>query len=778
MSVFVRVNPAAQWLGVLNHGDNIPLTFTDDNGVGWTIIVGGSGQRPTFGIDANGVPYIHIYYGCDIKTTSNIALSGTNKLTVLVGIKIVANALGAYMWLTTQNEAGSLTNYFQLINQQSGYVGGFIDGNVEGFDADGDVYRSTPRQFTALLDRTLSGNARVNIRRDKADVSETTLYGTSGTTSGNFQDAQIRLSGQQSGAGYTQTDYHLYFLEIHDAVLSGATSPTLSSRESAIYNQVNPPPPDTTPPTDVVLGSTLALGQTSARFNFTPATDANGILKYRWQFDTVNTFNSPNLIDEFYNGTTSPYDKLSGLSVGEQWYARAKAVDNSSNQNQSTNWSNIVSVTTWNAAPSFTTAANLGNVDINTPTDFAIGTTGGDGTRTVTAPEGLLAGASYAGGVLTINRGSTGAFSQKLRVTDDNGQYTERTFLATLIDPNAAPTIVPFLWSKRQIVPVPDMLFWHALDEAEDATDIQDYSGNKRNLIVESSAPVLQSDVINGLPGVYFDGTKNPLNFTEDITLKHLFLITAFDGATFTGNEGLISGVGTNSILLGNGAGTNKFANLAFGDFVYRKSDVELAESNELSPMVNFEILELVFPTGYALDGIQIGQDITNVGRKWKGWWIEQIGYGAVKNWFERMRVYHYFACKFHLWRELSDGTKIFPFPNNHQSPFTPLRYKIQSPPLPNGKIKTRVKGSKLQAFDFNYGVRAQYEADAIDAFETDYFDGRVIAVENNSFYPPRRFNIIPTTDISVEPNGINLFGYKWSGRQSDTSMTKIDVNG
>lgn len=368
-------------------------------------------------------------------------------------------------------------------------------------------------------------------------------------------------------------------------------------------------------------------------------------------------------------------------------------------------------------------------------------------------------------------------------VIEDNAGNTYQTptinFTVNNVEAPPAPSVVGFLWSKRQIVPVPDMLFWNALDEAEDATEIQDYSGNERNLTVASSAPVLQSDILNGQKAVYFDGTKNPLKFTENITLKHLFLIAAYDGATFTGNEGLISGVGAGSILLGNGAGTNKFANLGFGDFVYRKNDVQLIESNQLAPVAgNIQILELVFPAGYSLDGIQIGQDITNTGRKWKGWWFEQIGYGAVKSWFDRMRVYRYFASKFHLWRELADGTKIFPFPNNHQSPFTPLRYKIQSPPLPNGKIKTRVKGSKLQAFDFNYATRAQYEADAIDEFETDYFDGRVIAVENNSFYPPRRLNIIPTTDISVEPFSISLFGYKWSGRQSDTSVTEIDVNG
>lgn len=249
---------------------------------------------------------------------------------------------------------------------------------------------------------------------------------------------------------------------------------------SAIELTEQAAPPDSTPPTDVVLSTPSALGQTSARFPFTPSTDASGILKYHFQFDKVNTFNSGSLIDEYYNGTTSPYDKLSGLSVGEEWYARAKAVDNSANQNQSTNWSNIVSVTTWNAAPTFTTAANLGNVNINESTDFNIVTSGGNGTKTISAPDGLSAGASLVGNVLTINRGTTGAFSQKLRVTDANGQYTERTFTATLIDPNAAPPVAAFT--------VPPMLgVDQTFTPVNQSTNADSYAWDKENDSVTDS---------------------------------------------------------------------------------------------------------------------------------------------------------------------------------------------------------------------------------------------------------------------------------------------------
>jgi hypothetical protein len=204
---------------------------------------------------------------------------------------------------------------------------------------------------------------------------------------------------------------------------------------------------------------------------------------------------------------------------------------------------------------------------------------------------------------------------------------------------------------------------------AEDATQIGDFSGNDNKLAVASSAPVLQTDVINGKPGVYFDGTNNPLKFTTDLTLKHLFLVAKFDGATFTGNEGLLSGVAATSILRGNGNTTTKFANLAIGSgFVYKKNYVALTESTQNAPMNSFAILELIFPSGISLDGIQIGQDTTNTGRKWKGWFIEQIGYGEVQDDCNRRSIYEYFALKFWLWRYKSDNYPYFPFVFNRSS--------------------------------------------------------------------------------------------------------------
>lgn len=260
---------------------------------------------------------------------------------------------------------------------------------------------------------------------------------------------------------------------------------------------------------------------------------------------------------------------------------------------------------------------------------------------------------------------SVGTHTIRLEVSNAGGSdYKELTFTVV-----AAIVVPTSRWSKLNLVPLKDSLFWNALDVAEDATEIGDFSGNDNKLAVASSAPVLQTDVINGKPGVYFDGTNNPLKFTTDLTLKHLFLVAKFDGATFTGNEGLLSGVAATSILRGNGNTTTKFANLAIGSgFVYRKDFVTLTESTQNAPMNSFAVIELVFPAGIELDGIQIGQDTSNTGRKWKGWFVEQIGYGEVQDDCATKAIYEYFALKFWLWRYKSDNYPYFPFVFNRSS--------------------------------------------------------------------------------------------------------------
>lgn len=133
-----------------------------------------------------------------------------------------------------------------------------------------------------------------------------------------------------------------------------------------------------------------------------------------------------------------------GLSANQQRFYRLRARDTAATPNVSA-WSGV-NATTWNVAPSFVTAVNLGNVNINQQTDFALTTQNGNGTRVVGVQDGqsLPTGVSLIGtnnDTIRINRSVTGAINIPLKVTDANGQSGTRTFTATLVDPSAIPPL-------------------------------------------------------------------------------------------------------------------------------------------------------------------------------------------------------------------------------------------------------------------------------------------------------------------------------------------------
>lgn len=425
-----RFDPSI-WSGVLSDGANIPDSWTDSSALAWAKRSGTT--APVFKIDSNGVPYMlanGLTANIEHATVSNLDFSYTDKITILVAWKYIEFSSGTYQFFSHGVDAG---NDFGVFNRNVGTFG--VGYDVVYKENNENVY-NVPRLNTVRIDRSQALADEVQIRRDKANVTSGFVFGTpSSDPTGNFQSGKpLKILGFQPGAGYSFVHVGIYWVEIWDGWL---TDSEVVARENVIYDIINPPPPDSTPPTDVVLGATQALGQNSARFNFTPSTDANGIQKYRFQFDKVNTFNSVDLIDEYYNGTTSPYDKTSGLSTGTTWYSRAKAVDNSANHNQSTNWSNIVSVTTWNSAPTITTASGLPDAQTGVGYVTALATTGGNGARTVSLEPGYNLPAGFNFGfdnglnAYTISGNSAVPFSNatfRLRVTDANGQTTTKDF--------------------------------------------------------------------------------------------------------------------------------------------------------------------------------------------------------------------------------------------------------------------------------------------------------------------------------------------------------------
>lgn len=334
------------------------------------------------------------------------------------------------------------------------------------------------------------------------------------------------------------------------------------------------------------------------------------------------------------------------------------------------------------------------------------------------------------------------------------------------------------IWEKRKPFSQQFLELWLAADSTDSNANLYDLSGKGRDF-ASSGGWALQSNILNGNQSLYNDNSKNPFTWAgTEFTAKHVFLVCKMDEATFSAARGLLTGATTNPLLVGTNA-ADKFADNSLGaNFVYKKSYVDFANNNLKAPISTggFKILEFVMKDGLSLSDLQIGKDRNNGSTNFKGWFSELIIFNWVRGWHGRQEVYKYFAEKYCLWRETSDGKNLFPFPNNHQSPFKTVPYVIRSQSLPNGKFKERRKGSVLQQFDFGFEVRRQSEILAARTFEKEHLGVKEFAAENNSFYPPRQVNLRMLDGVQKNPNSINFFGYQFSAIQTDETESAIVI--
>jgi hypothetical protein len=205
---------------------------------------------------------------------------------------------------------------------------------------------------------------------------------------------------------------------------------------------------------------------------------------------------------------------------------------------------------------------------------------------------------------------------------------------------------------------------------------IYDSSGNNRHLEGSVTAsPWLYQNQINGQPAWYFNGsgTLEPLVYPPIVTFKHAFIVAAFERETFIGWEGLLSGFDEQALIVGV-PGTQKFLDLTTitaVNYSYRRAGVELATNNQLAPMgKRFAVIELRFPDGYTMDGINLGQDRSDATRPFKGWFAEALFYDRILGDGEMKNVDRYHALRYKVWRQNADFLNIFPFCFDYSSPF------------------------------------------------------------------------------------------------------------
>lgn len=212
------------------------------------------------------------------------------------------------------------------------------------------------------------------------------------------------------------------------------------------------------------------------------------------------------------------------------------------------------------------------------------------------------------------------------------------------------------------------MAFWHTVVPGETGNEIiYDSSGNDRHASTANAGetpnnPAVQANVINGKPAIYFDGTDSPLVYTaDDFTLQHIFILAKFDGATFTGINGLMSDILTTALLVGQADTDVKFFNLGYtvSGYSYRKNDILYAEDNQLAPMNSWGLMELQFPSGFLSEGIQYGRDRDLSDRRWKGWLVDAMGFSTIRTAVQRARILMYYRLKY----ALTAMPLVFPHP-------------------------------------------------------------------------------------------------------------------
>jgi hypothetical protein len=211
-------------------------------------------------------------------------------------------------------------------------------------------------------------------------------------------------------------------------------------------------------------------------------------------------------------------------------------------------------------------------------------------------------------------------------------------------------------WPGTGLVPSTDLVAWHMARLGESESDIAyDQSGHNRDLIAAATAPVFTADLWRGQPGWVFDGSAKPLTYAEaGIAIKYAIIFAAAQETTFTVNRGLLSGVTSGNVLATKNDSSNDFYNFyPSSDVEYRKSAALFAEATMDAPTgLVPELIEWRRPTGVVMDGIQIGQQLADTARKWKGWFFESILYSEEPSATDLLRLRFYFNVKYGTWAQ------------------------------------------------------------------------------------------------------------------------------
>lgn len=321
-------------------------------------------------------------------------------------------------------------------------------------------------------------------------------------------------------------------------------------------------------------------------------------------------------------------------------------------------------------------------------------------------------------------------------------------------------------WTKGDWVPLGGLQAWHAADAASSGQIIPDLSGNGRTLDAGSSnPPSLQTNILNGYPAVYFNGsTHEPLKYVGSLNVKHVFIVGSYELAAFATFAGLIGGISTVDILVGFNGLTQWFDfSSTYGSYDYRLADVHYSESAALAPMSGgHSVMEYSNPAGLVMSGLQIGQQKTFTDRRWRGWYFESLIYNRILSDFERWRVYRYLACKYKLWQRTAGGKNVFPFPADTAYDMDYARETYISEPY-DGEPTALMRGNFRHTVMTNFSLRRPEELDAAKTFYEEHWPLGQFIFRDYRYYPPQDKNVRFNSTFGIRGSDVSFrFNYSF----------------
>lgn len=319
----------------------------------------------------------------------------------------------------------------------------------------------------------------------------------------------------------------------------------------------------------------------------------------------------------------------------------------------------------------------------------------------------------------------------------------------------------------EQLIPKTGLECWYEANgitgvaDGGNVTAWPDKSTHGRDMACVSNYPTFDANAINGLPAIVWDGTQKPLNVTDAFTAKHLFVIGAYADAAFPAGggpgeyAGLVSGIDNTGVaLLVAKPSDTKFFDFSYetyGDYRYYIRGVRHPANDQVAPMSGgIAVMEIRYPPGFSLAGIQMGHDRKFTNREWKGPGVALWAWSRELAEFEVRDVYEYAAVIYHLWQQNDAGLDIWPFQPNWARPLAIDKPVLSSVSVDRSR-KSRSKGSAKKGVQLQFENRSPEEYDAAVAFWDAKYPGTSFIYRDLAFSPARDTEMVFTAGIAQQ---------------------------